>query len=116
MLGSRQSIVYCSQELSFHGSFSHEMKKKTTFLTIKKTVTVRNFKAIDHVMYCIDVAHELESIDLEVPPDTLIDQFNSKMISVLDNHAPEQSQSRTVRPRCPWYDKSINDQRRLRRK
>ena len=66
-------------------------------------------------MYCIDVAHELESIDIEALPDTLIGQFNTKMVSVLDNHAPEKSKCRTVRPRYPWYDNSINDQRRLRR-
>ena len=52
-------------------------------------------------MYCIDVAHDLESIDLEAPPDRFIDQLNSKMISVLDNHAPEQSKSCTVRPKYP---------------
>ena len=62
------------------------------------------------------VAHELESIDLKTPPDTLIGQFNTKMVSVLDNHAQEKSKSRTVRPRYPWYGNSINDQRRLRRK
>ena len=60
--------------------------------------------------------YELASIDLEALPDALIGQFNSKMVSVLDNHAPEKSKYRTVRPRYHWYDNSINDQRRLRRK
>ena len=106
MLGSRYSIVYCNEELSLHGSLSNELQKP---MLTKKTVTVRNFKAID-------VAHELESIDLEALPDTLIGQFNTKMVSILDNHAPEKSNSCTVRPRYPWYDNSINDQRRLRRK
>ena len=91
------------------------MNCKETMLT-KKTVTACNFKAIDHDIYCIDVAHELESIDLEALRDTLIGQFNTKMVSVLDNHAPEKSTYRTVRPRYPWYYNSINDQRRLGRK
>ena len=100
---------------NYHYMVHFQMNCKKPMLT-KKTVTVRNFKAIDHDMYCIDVAHELESIDLKAPPDTLIGQFNTKMVSVLDNHAPEKSKSRTVRPRYPWFDNSINDQRRLRRK
>ena len=73
-------------------------------------------KAIDHDMHCIDVAHELESIDLEALPDMLIGQFNTKMVSISDNHTPEKSKSRTVKPRYRWYDNFINDQWRLGRK
>ncbi|XP_072025193.1 uncharacterized protein [Amphiura filiformis] len=106
---------HLSNATIYHYTVHCVMNCKKPMLT-KKTVTVRNFKAIDHTLYSNDVAQELESINLSISLDTLIDQFNSKMLSVLDSHAPEESKSRTIRPRYPWYNNSINDQRRLRRK
>ncbi|XP_072018281.1 uncharacterized protein [Amphiura filiformis] len=106
---------HLSNATIYHYTVHCLMNCKKPMLT-KKTVTVRNFKAIDHTLYSNDVAQELESINLSISLDTRIDQFNSKMLSVLDSHAPEESKSRTIRPRYPWYNDSINDQRRLRRK
>jgi hypothetical protein len=48
--------------------------------------------------------------------DTLVNAFNVGVRAVLDRHAPEQTKSRSIRPRFPWYDEKIRDQRRVRRR
>ena len=50
----------------------------------KKTVTVPNFKAIDHDIYCIDVAHNLKVLTLKLFQTRSLVNSTPKWVSVLD--------------------------------
>ena len=56
--------------------------------------------------------------DLEVsdiingPIDDMVDELESKLLQVLDKHAPEKTKMVTVRHRLPWYTDEIKEQKR----
>ena len=47
---------------------------------------------------------------------TLVEQYNSVLTRIMDNHAPMQTKEVQVRPRPPWFNTSILDAKRKRRK
>ena len=40
---------------------------------------------------------------------TLVEQYNSVLTRIMDNHAPMQTKEVQVRPRPPWFNISILD-------
>ena len=64
--------------------------------------------------------NDLESIcqDLLLIDDLneLAAQYNSRLLSLLDKHAPVTSKTLSVHPRVPWFSPTINNLKRERRK
>ena len=44
--------------------------------------------------------------------DDMVDELESKLLQVLDKHAPEKTKMVTVRHRLPWYTDEIKEQKR----
>jgi hypothetical protein len=83
---------------------------------VKKTVTLRNFRSLNHDQFDSDLSSELASLSSIHEVDNLVTQFDSKVRCVLDRHAPLRTKTRTIIPRFPWYNDQIAEERRLRRK
>ena len=47
--------------------------------------------------------------------DALVEQYDSELESILDNHAPLISRCMVVRPVVPWYDGDIGAAKKTRR-
>ncbi len=84
---------------------------------MKKRVVFRNMKSIDHAKYKSDVVQKILTLPVtNTDPNVLINEFDRNMTEVLNDHCPEETKLRTIRPRYPWFNDTINEQRRLRRK
>ncbi|XP_072030179.1 uncharacterized protein [Amphiura filiformis] len=82
----------------------------------KKSVKVRNFKEMDQVAFQADVTKALCTISDELTLDELVTEYDSKVITILDQHAPTKVKVRTNRPRFPWYSSEIKTETQVRRK
>jgi len=81
----------------------------------KKLVTCRNFKAINQAQFKSDLCDSLTVLQTDVTCEMYLKEFDAKS-TILDKHAPEKTRYRTIRPRYPWYNDDIKEQRRLRRR
>ena len=48
--------------------------------------------------------------------DDLVETYNEKLTSLLDNHAPVRNKVVTLRPKSPWFTPEIKEQRAKRRR
>ncbi|XP_072042987.1 uncharacterized protein [Amphiura filiformis] len=83
---------------------------------LRVTSSVRNFKCMDKSEFTQNLTSEIEGLDLRGTADEMLGQLESSVSSVLDAHAPSQTRSRSLRPRFPWYNQEINDERCKRRR
>ncbi len=81
-----------------------------------KSISHRNIKGIDLPAFKSDleeVSKDLLSInDIEI----LATQYNHRLSDCLDKHAPVVEKTITVRPKVPWYNKSLKQSKISRRK
>ncbi len=81
-----------------------------------ETVRYRKTKSIDLDLFKSDLAsicEELSSID---DPYHQASQYNKKLRECLNEHAPIVTKSFFVRPKVNWYDSSLIEFKRIRRK
>ena len=83
--------------------------------SVKKTVTLRDFRSLNHEQFESDLSSELASLSSIDEVNHLVTQFDSTVRCVLDRHAPLRTKTRTIRPCFPWYNDQIAEERRLRR-
>ena len=83
--------------------------------SVKKTLTLRDFRSLNHEQFELDLSSELASLSSIDEVNNLVTQFDSTVCCVLDPHAPLRTKTRTIRPRFPWYNDQIAEERRLRR-
>jgi exonuclease III len=86
--------------------------------TTRVTRTVRKFRQIDHQKFAADLTTEMSAISQEEYTDVneLLGDFNSSCMKVLDSHAPSSTKSSRIKHRPGWFDDSINDAIRERRR
>ena len=72
--------------------------------SINKPSIVTDLESICHDLLLIDDLNELAA------------QYNSRLLSLLDKHAPVTSKTFSVHPRVLWFSPTINDLKRERRK
>ncbi|XP_072041020.1 uncharacterized protein [Amphiura filiformis] len=82
----------------------------------KKMVKCRNFKAIDRDKFVSDLCNSLNDMTPDAVCDVYIHDYDTKISTILNVHAPETTKARTIRPRYPWYNDNIKDQRKVRRR
>jgi len=92
-------------------------------LNKKKVITFRNVKEIDKNCFADNLAEELVTVmdpegpsQAEMPSfESRISLYNSKCLTVLDNHAPLLTKEIKERKSAPWFDgeyKALRSQRR----
>ena len=48
--------------------------------------------------------------------NTLVEQYDHTLLSILEKHAPEIQRQITVRPSAPWYTQEVADEKHIRRR
>ena len=93
--------------------FNLPMKKSSV---VKQIKTFRKLKEIDIEKFKSDI---LNSVLHTCPADNiddLVDQYNTVLKGILDKHAPESTKKVTVRVHTPWFNDSINEAKKARRR
>lgn len=106
--------VSCGDLFSDH-HFVHCDIVLQTEVKKSEVISYRKLKAIDHEEFARDLNLEL-SHRPETGCEDLASFYDSTLRKLLDNHAPLKLKSVKVTHREPWYDDSIGDAIRLRRK
>ena len=84
--------------------------------SIKKELVFRKTRAIDITSFCHDIRNSTLISSPALSADSLANQYNSVLSGLLDKHAPLCSRIVTVRPRTPWFNDSISDAKKLKRR
>ena len=58
---------------------------------------------------------ELISSSSDLDLDTFVDNYDTVLRNILDNHAPLKRRSITIRPSNPWYTPEIDTAKKLRK-
>ncbi|XP_072021334.1 uncharacterized protein [Amphiura filiformis] len=82
------------------------------------TYTVRNYKLIDHDDFSNDLNTKMCHIANQEYDNVnaLLADYNKACSEVLDCHAPPSTKSRRIRHRPAWYDESVDNARKQRRR
>ena len=85
---------------------------------VKTTYTSRNYRSIDSDAFDRDLAVKFSNILSLDHPDinSLVRSYNQACTEVLDHHAPPIVRTRTIRRKPLWFDDSVADARRSRRR
>ena len=82
---------------------------------LQKQVTVtRKLKLMDVSSFEADFHAQLKSPNPKA--EDRADHYNKAVRTTLDKHAPEKKSTSSNRPRQPWYNNTIHEARRVRRK
>ncbi len=81
-----------------------------------KSVTYRNIKDMDLQSFKGDLQNVVDELLPIEDIDTLASEYNVRLSECLDCHAPLTTSERVVRPKVAWYNKSLKDKKRERRK
>ena len=82
----------------------------------KEKVTFRKTKNIDATEFSKDIDASTLITNPEKDLHKLVDQYNSTLTNILDRHAPETTKEIQVRARPAWFDNSILQAKRTKRR
>jgi hypothetical protein len=82
----------------------------------QKTITYRNLKKLDMEEFQACLQQTPLLLNPSSSLDDLLNQYNTSISNVLDKLAPTKTRTVTLRPVAPWYNDSIHESRKLRRK
>ena len=85
----------------------------------KVTYTFRKYQLINHDEFSKDLKvriHDIECREFENVNINLLTEYNLSCSEVLDKHAPPVIKTRNVRYHPAWYDESVQNARRERRR
>jgi len=80
---------------------------------ISKSVASRNYKRIDNIEF-FTALYSIEVEDQSI--DTFVEQFESKLFDVLEQHAPLKEKTCVCRSSKPWFNEDIVQLKRQSRK
>ncbi len=106
----------CDKLMSDHFfvSCNLQRKKPQPMKTVRK---VRNYKEMDMQSFTEDLEYELvDNIPSNSSCNDLVNYYEECVTRVLDKHCPESTRVCSVRPRMPWYNQTIHEARRVRRR
>ena len=85
---------------------------------MKTTYTFRNYSAIDSDVFDRDLAAKFDTILSQHPTDIdgLVRSYNQVCSQSLDAHAPQTTRARTIRRKPLWFNKAVEEARRVRRR
>lgn len=84
---------------------------------VKVSKTSREYGKLDKQRFSDILNERLCTIPADCnDPNTLCDMYESITVSVLDELCPVTTRERIVKPRLPWYNDKIHQERRIRRR
>ena len=82
----------------------------------KIDITYRNLKRIDYSRFREEIKDLKLMHEKTLSLNDLVERYNTKLASLLNNHAPVRNKVVTLRPKSPWFTPEIKDQKaKLRR-
>ena len=81
---------------------------------LRKEFVCRKLKGINLQMWRSDVAEAFSNISEDTGLEELTSLYNTKLHDMLDQHAPEQKKTLTVKAYSPWYTEEIRNEIRIR--
>ena len=81
-----------------------------------KTVSSRKLKDIDMSEFKADIQNVCSELLHIQDINLLAHEYNVQLLQCLDRHAPVITRTQVVRPKVPYYDSSVKDLKRARRK
>ena len=82
----------------------------------RRKLSYHKFKSIDKPSFRNDLKSICQDLLLIDDLNELAAQYNSRLFSLLNKHAPVKSKILTVHPRVPWFSPAIKNLKRDRRK
>ena len=82
----------------------------------KKVVKFRKLRSIDIDSSCGDLRDSDLLLKSYLHLNTLVEQYDRTLLSILDKHAPEMQRQITVRPSAPRYTQEVADEKNKRRR
>ena len=83
---------------------------------LSKEHTFKNFKAVEVDRLQSDLRSSELCLDPPSALDNLISCYDSTIADTLNYHARLKTRVMTVRPRLPWFNEDIREEKRARRK
>lgn len=80
-----------------------------------KTIKFRNYKNLNLNQLKCDVTNAFSSINQYLEPNSLVNNFNSELLSLYDHHCPTIEKVIRVKQTNPWFDSSVAKLRKERR-
>ena len=82
----------------------------------KKETAYRSLKCIDFARFREDIKN-LDLLDNDIASIAdLVEAYNAKLASLLDDKAPARNKVVTLRPKSPWFTPEIREQKLKRRR
>ena len=82
----------------------------------RRVLSYHKLKSIDKPSFMNDLESICQDLLLIDDLNELTAHYNSRLLSLLDKHAPVTSKTLSVNPRVPWFSPTINNLKRERRK
>ena len=83
----------------------------------KKVVKFRKLRSIDIDSFREDLLRDSDLLQKSYSHlNTLVEQYDRTVLSILDKHASEIQRQITVRPSAPWYTQEVADEKNKRRR
>ena len=83
----------------------------------RREISYRPMRDLDTENFKSDLTSALENIDTNSGTvSDLVEKYNCLLEKTLDTHAPLKTRTITVRPKQPWYDESVDEARKIKRK
>jgi hypothetical protein len=86
--------------------------------TSRVTSTTRNYQKFDDAAFSADLSQNLELLHVSATDDIniVVNEFDAAVTCALDVHAPLSTRTRSMKHRPKWYNNTIDDARRERRR
>lgn len=104
------------QRISDHSliTFSYKFPVKREVIT--KKIQFRNYKSLNLNDVTNDISTSFSTINYESSSIDLVDEYNSRLSLLHNNHCPLLDKVIRMNMSNPWYDSSITTLRKMRRK
>ena len=80
----------------------------------KKKVTFRKFRDLNIEQFKQDIS--FPNLLATLNPSDAVEQYNSSLLQLIDEHIPAKTSFVSLRPNAPWYTEEIRESKRLRRR
>ena len=115
-------IIRSPPYVSDHGSVVCSILAKVTATRVRTELTYRKLRSVklDSLKNSLTSSGlcSVNCVELLVPrdPEVLVNQYNSTLSSVIDQHAPLKTKTVKTTPQVPWYSEEIALAKRRRQK
>ena len=80
-----------------------------------ETITYRNIKQINKDLFRRELKNELDNISMDNELEIVMNQYNNKLLSLMNHHAPTITRRVKLVPSAPWFDNEYKELRRRKR-